>query len=337
MGRTNWIRRMARKLIRFVGSLPAKPGRPKLPSQPKLSRVAPSHSGTEHDPGEFAPLGTSDWRSYACLRAGVRSLENGDLALSRSLFRRALDCDGHNYGAMHNLAALASKPELPQALSLLEQAKREIEKRKDHRELDDWYSTKYQIAATVDYLGTNHELAVELARQLLTEIDAKLEETRTSGSQEGSHAKARTASEQTLLDFLEELEPMVAVSYAIALVNTKSGDSAAEAEAVIGSLNYEQLSQLRVQYNLSCYLTTRADHEVDPAKRKELFDEALKRLEAAVQGGKDVAASAERDPDLHPLEDARKADFVRILKSVGVTPGETNEPESLADLVGTVG
>jgi tetratricopeptide (TPR) repeat protein len=122
-----------------------------------------------HDASTFRLLNTSDWKSYACFRAGVRLFEDEKFDKALIMFLNALEYDPKNAGALYNAGVLFMvEGEYYKALEYFD-CLITITKNKPDLVFFEYAST-YQIAATYLYIELKKEKYKKKIENILLKV-----------------------------------------------------------------------------------------------------------------------------------------------------------------------
>ncbi len=297
-------------------------------------------------------LGATDWFGYALFRAGVRQAKAGEVDGAREMYKKALDLDAHNRGALFNLGYLVGSSEKEEdyveALELLRRAKTGAEEVGSWEAETVWYLSSYHIAATQHYRNNSEE-----ARKGAHEVHAKAEEVLEALKEPRSwwpsgstlerkpwnlpllvflfrrqRRRLQKQDNERLREWLEKFEPLTLVMYGAILAsrtNNNPGDTdeGAKVHSKIEELaRAEELAgaeerQPRLSYNLACYYSVLGEHSRNAPEAAACYEKALKQLERSFEDGGYFTDEALRDLSLRGVRDdpATKERFMALLEN----------------------
>lgn len=272
---------------------------------------------TNRNQPPFERMGTSDWRSYALFRAGVRAMV--DLARSAEaerLFRRALDWDLDNRGARVNLGTLMlEKGKLDHGIELLKDAWEACKGAKEPWRDSTAYPALYRLA-----VGYYHKGLYTQARETVETLHGLIADMRTKARKKDADWKAYVDSIQPAADSL-----YAGIRAKLAATPAELAKLAGELEAMGGKM--EAPAGL---YNLACsfWIILGSEHG-DWATKTAGRDGLLKYLERACEGEPSYAEGILTDPSLsgidkHPMVGA----WVTALVGRFARPKQASAPTS---------
>lgn len=224
----------------------------------------------------FDVMGTSDWRSWAYFRAGVRHESLNHRLAAKSMYAQAVNRDGGNRAARVNFGSLLIADGRDD--EGMEQYKRVADDGDAAAANPALYSALYRLASAQYHKGDT-DGSLGSARQLVERIRKARPSASDADDGEGSLAL-----------FLRDIEPVVIAMYAALLAAT--GEAAAADEQLASVDLTRPIPEL--QYNLACLYAMKAE-KADPAGRPALLTQALAALVYAISLDPDNAAAAADD------------------------------------------